>query len=72
MNHRTQIVQCEQVFHMQRIDHHTLVQSYLDTFRSWQENKNYKTELDIKKPPKNPFHNCHAGMEDTIHSCYVK
>lgn len=49
VNHRTQIKQCGQVFHMQRIDHHTPVQSYLDIFRSWQKNKNYNTELDVKK-----------------------
>lgn len=55
MNHRTQIMQCQQDFHMQRIDHHTLVLSYLDIFRPWQKNKNYNTELDIKKKPQIPF-----------------
>lgn len=71
INHRTQIMQCGQVFHMQRIDHHALVQSYLDTFRSWQKNKNYNTELDIKTHT-NPFHYCRAGIKDTINSCNVK
>lgn len=31
------------------MDHHTLVQSYLGIFRSWQRNKNYNTELRINK-----------------------
>lgn len=49
MNHPTQIMPCGQVFHMQRIDHHTPVQSYLDMFGSWQKNKDYNTVLDIKQ-----------------------
>lgn len=52
MNHRTQILQCGQDFHMQRTDHHTLIQSYLAILRSWQRNKNYNTELDIKNKKK--------------------
>lgn len=51
MNHHIQIMQCGRVFHMQRIDHHTLVQSYLDMFRSWQENKKLQKQLDVKNPP---------------------
>lgn len=33
----------------ERLDHHALVQSYLDIFRSWQKNKNYNAELHINK-----------------------
>lgn len=44
----SQIMQCRQVCHMQKVDHYTPVQSYLDTFRTC---KNYNTELDIKKQP---------------------
>lgn len=71
MNHHTQIIRCEQDFHMQKIDHHTLIHTYLDIFRSWQKNKNYNTELDIKKETTNAFHNCHANR-NTINSCHVK
>lgn len=53
MNHIIQIIQCGQAAHMQRIDHHTLIQSYLLLFRSWQKNTNWNAELDIK--PINPF-----------------
>lgn len=47
-------------------DHHTLTQSYLDMFRSWQKNKDYNTELHMKKKHThthtNPIQNCHAGI----------
>ena len=56
MNHRIQILQCGQDFHMQRLDHHTLTQSYLAILRSWQRNKNYNTELDVKKNQKKKPH----------------
>lgn len=49
-NYCTQIMQCGLVFHMQSIDHHTLVQSYLDMFRFWQ--KKIAIQSSIKKTPK--------------------
>lgn len=61
---------CWQFFTCKETENHTLMLSYLDLFRSWQKNKNYNTELDIKTA--NPFHNSHAGARDKINSCHVK
>lgn len=50
MIHHALIKQCNRVFTCkEKTDHHTLVQSYLGIFRSWQRNKNYNTELHINK-----------------------
>lgn len=39
MNYCTQTMRWGLFFHMQSIDHHTLVKSYLDMFGSWQKTK---------------------------------
>lgn len=50
MIHHALIKQCNRVFTCkEKRDHHTLAQSYLGIFRSWQRNKNYNTELHINK-----------------------
>lgn len=50
MIHHALIKQCNGIFKCkEKTDHHTLVQSYLGIFRSWQRNKNYNTELHINK-----------------------
>lgn len=49
MNRWSQLMLCRQAFHMQRIDHHTLLRSsYLGMFRFWQKNKDYNTESHMK------------------------
>lgn len=69
MNHRAQILQCQQVFcsvppptpaHA-NVDHHTLVApSYLGTVRSWQRNKSHNEVIRVerktkRKKPQIPF-----------------
>lgn len=54
LNHRAQILQCQQVFvfvffHMQSVDHHTLALSYLGKVRSWQGNKSHNGAIKKKK-----------------------
>lgn len=87
MNHRAQILRCQQVFvlfffHMQSVDHHTLALSYLGKVRSWQRNKSHNEAIKKKekrkgKKPQIPFEkkrrqNHHAATRAKINSCHVK
>lgn len=67
LNRCNRIVTCKE-----RIEHHTLVQSYLDIFRSWQTNKNYNTQLRINKNAQILFHSSHARIRDQRDSCHKK
>lgn len=49
---------------MQRNEHHTLIYTYLDIFRSWEKNKSYSTELDVKKKET-------TNVRDKINSCQM-
>lgn len=88
LNHRAQILQCQQVFvlfffHMQSVDHHTLALSYLGKVRSWQGNKSHNGAIKKKKKEKERNHksllkkkkkrqNHHAATRAKINSCHVK
>lgn len=67
LNRCNRIVTCKE-----RIEHHALVQSYLDIFRSWQKNKNYNTQLRINKNAQIFFHSSHARIRDQRDSCHKK